>query len=268
MTLKTFLKTTMAVTTCVLLAACQTTGTTPAGKSDTASTTAAGIDAALERAAVSAAAAGDKGQSLSYLEKIYKRNSADPVTATNYAAALRGAEYLNQAALVLQPFANDKKAPAAAKTEYAAVQLALGNNKEAEEYAQKAVVQDQSDFRAYHYLGIALDAQGMHKEAERAFRKALGMWQGDPIPVMNNLALNLASQDFLDEAAAILEKAQGIAPDRIEVERNLRIVRTLQQSARHAPKPTSKPSGKPGVKPAAPAEAAPVAPVEKKPVAN
>jgi Flp pilus assembly protein TadD len=67
---------------------------------------------------------------------------------------------------------------------------------------------------------------------------------------MNNLALNLASQDFLDEAVAILEKAQTIAPDRIEVERNLRIVRTLQQSARHAPKPVAKPAAasKPAVK--------------------
>ncbi|MBP7721604.1 MAG: tetratricopeptide repeat protein [Alphaproteobacteria bacterium] len=244
---KTISKTAMMVSACALLAACQTTGSsTAAGHAASDGS----VDAALERAAAASSASGDKRQSLSILEKLYKRNSEDPQVAIDYAAALREAEYLNQAAMVLAPFANDKKGPPAAKTEYAAIQLALGNNKSAEEYALKAVTQDQNDYRAYHYLGIALDSQGMHKEAERAFRKALDMWQGDPIPVMNNLALNLASQDFLDEAVAILEKAQTIAPDRIEVERNLRIVRTLQQSARHAPKPVAKPaaSSKPAVK--------------------
>lgn len=259
MTLKTILKTTVTFSACVVLAACQTTGTTPAGKD--ASNNAA-IDSALNRAAASAAASGEKGQSLAYLEKIYKRNSEDPVAAINYAAALRDAEYLNQASMVLAPFANDKKGPAAAKTEYAAIQLALGNNKPAEQYAQKAVLQDEGDYRAFHYLGIALDAQGMHKEAERAFRKALDMWEGDPIPVMNNLALNLAAQEQLDEATTILEKAQAMAPDRVEIERNLRIVRTLQQSTRHAPKPPIKPAAKPAVA----AKAAPVDDVKKEPV--
>ena len=90
-----------------------------------------------------------------------------------------------------------------------------------------------------------MDAQGKHPEAERAFRKALDYWQGDPTTVMNNLALNLASQEFLDEAIEILNKAKAISPDRIEVERNLRIVMALQQSSGHrsAPKPKKKPDG-------------------------
>lgn len=273
MTMKTLLKTTVAVSACLVLAACKTTGSTPSKTGAAASN--ASIDAALERAAANANASGEKSQSLGYLEKIYKRNSADPLAAINYAAALREAEYLNEAQLVLAPFANDKKGPPAAKTEYAAIQLALGNDKSAEEYAQRAVVQDPNDFRAFNYLGIALEAQGMHKEAERAFRKALDMWQGDPIPVMNNLALNLASQEYLDEAAAILEKAQAIAPERIEVERNLRIVRTLQQSAAHAPKPVTKPVVPEAkeekvapAKDASAAGAAPVAVVEKAPAAG
>jgi Flp pilus assembly protein TadD len=271
-TSKTILKTTVAVSACLILAACKTTGSTPAKTADGGPSNAS-IDAALERAASNASASGQTNQSLGYLEKIYKRNSADPQAAINYAAALREAEYLNQAAMVLAPFANDKKGPPAAKTEYAAIQLALGNGKSAEEYAQKAVIQDPNDYRAFNYLGIALEDQGKHKEAERSFRKALDMWQGDPIPVMNNLALNLASQEYLDEAASILEKAQSIAPDRIEVERNLRIVRTLQQSAAHAPKPTTKPqrdevTQEPPAKEAKAATSAPVDTVEKAPVTN
>lgn len=232
-----FLKLVLAVSASAMLAACQTAGTSAKKLGDDAA-----IDSALEKAAASSYAQGERGQSLGYLEKIYARNSQDPTAAINYAAGLREAEYYNKASLILSPFASSDKSPAAAKTEFAAIQLALGNNKSAEQYAQKAVIQNPQDFQAFHYLGIALDSQGMHKEAERAFRKALDMWQGDPIPVMNNLALNLASQEYLEEAIVILEKAQSIAPDRIEVERNLRIVRTLLQSSRHAPKPTVKPA--------------------------
>ena len=130
------------------------------------------IDSALERAAVSAAASGETSQSMSYVEKLYKRNSSDPDAAIAYAKALREADYLSRAALVLEPFAKDSKGPVQAKTEYAALQLAQGNYEAAEEYAKKAVLQDEKNHEAYHYLGIALDAQAMHPEAERAFRKA------------------------------------------------------------------------------------------------
>ena len=103
-------------------------------------------------------------------------------------------------------------------------------------------MQDSNDARAYHYLGIALDAQGKHPEAEKAFRKGLDMWQGDPTPIMNNLALNLSSQGYLDEASEILEKARAVSPNRLEVERNLRIITALRQSENPTtPKPRKKP---------------------------
>ena len=143
---------------------------------------------------------------------------------------MRKAKEYERAAIVLDPFANNPDMPSVAKTEFAAIQLALGNNKKAEQFAQKAVLQNPSDFRAYHYLGIALDAEGRHPEGERALRKGLAIWQGDPIPIMNNLALNLTAQNNLEEALQILEKAKSIAPNRIEVERNLRIVRALKET--------------------------------------
>ncbi len=46
---------------------------------------------------------------------------------------------------------------------------------------------------------------------------------------MNNLALNLATQGFIDEAIEVLERAKALSPDRIEIERNLRIIRTLNE---------------------------------------
>lgn len=225
---------------CAMLAACQTTGTAPTGEP---ATRASKIDTALQNAAYSAAAHGERHQSLGYLEKIYKRNSLDPVAAANYGAALRDEGYIDRAATVLGAFADDPNAPAIIKTEYAGTQLALGNYEKAEKYAQKAVLQNDQDGKAYHYLGIALDAQGMHKEAERAFRLALDHWQGDPTSIMNNLALNLTSQGYLEEAIEIIRKAQAVSPHKIEIERNLRIVTALLESkGGRAPRPTPKPA--------------------------
>jgi Flp pilus assembly protein TadD len=231
----------LSAAACLSLAACSTTGSTTGTSGDYDRE--AKIDSALDRAANSAALQGETNQSLGYLERLYKRNSNDPVTATSYAKALREADYLNRASAVLAPFANAPEGPAEAKAEFSAIELAMGNHKSAERYAQQAVLMDDTNFKAYQYLGIALESQGNHPAAEKAFRKSLELWQGDPTSIMNNLALNLAAQGFLDEASEILQKAKTISPDRIEIERNLRIVTALQQSESrsYTPKPQSKP---------------------------
>lgn len=237
-----FKKIALSSAACVLLAACQTTGQGVGNTSTPPASNATGIDAAIERATLNAAKKSGKTGSLSYLEKTYKRKSDNPKIATDYARALRENDYLSRAELVLAPFANSDESPADAKSEYAAIQLAQGNYTVAERYAQKAILQDNEHYEGYHHLGIALDAQGSHKEAERAFRKGLDHWQGDPTTIMNNLALNLASQNYLEEAVEILRKAQSVSPERREIERNLRIVTALQQSTGiRAPKPSPKP---------------------------
>ena len=241
----TLLRNGLTMTTCVILAACAGTGTTGPNATDTSGK----IDAALRKAADETSASGAQGENLGYVEKMYKRDPAKAENAIRYAVALREADAANKAAIVLAPFADDPKSPVEAKQEFAAIQLALGNNQKAEKYAQKAVLQNPDDAKAFHFLGIALDAQGKHPEAERAFRKALDMWEGDPVPIMNNLALNLSSQGFLDEASEILTKAKTIAPGRIEIERNLRIVNTLRQSENPTtPKPLKRPKASEDVK--------------------
>ncbi len=220
------------------LAACQTASSVDAETVRTSK-----IDSVLERAASNAASRGETSSSLAILEKMYKRNSSDPAAAMRYARALREADYLNRSAMVLSPYAHDEKSSVEIKTEFTAIQLALGHYKAAEEFAQKAIIQDPESYQAFHHLGIALDAQGMHKEAERAFRKGLDYWQGDPTSIMNNLALNLTAQGFLDEASEILQKAAALSPEREEIERNLRIITALQQTGARitAPKPDKKP---------------------------
>jgi len=184
----------------------------------------------------------DKGYSASDLKRIentYKSNTSDPKAAVNYARVLREFDYINRASIVLRPFAQDSESPAETKTEFAAIQLANGNYAEAEEFAQKAIDQEPANYDAYHYLGIALDAQGDHAAAETAFRSGLDNWQGDATPIMNNLALNLASQGYFTEAVTLLEKAVTISPDRLELMRNLRIVQTLKETSKEKTRPSA-----------------------------
>ena len=212
----------------VALSACQTTGDRMADSKQKISTEER-IDAAIEKAAISASKSGSTSARLLALEKQYKRNSTSPPHALAYARGLRHAGYLNRASIILEPYAKDENAVAGAKTEMSMIALGLGNYDLAEKYAQQAVIQDPTDHYAFQNLGIALDAKEMHPEAERAFRKGLEHWEGDPTTIMNNLALNLATQGFIEEAIEVLERAKALSPDRIEIERNLRIIRTLNE---------------------------------------
>lgn len=213
----------VCVTALVALSACQPATTKNYNSED------AQINNVLERAANKAAMTGQERENLVFLEKLYTRNSKDVKVAMRYAAGLRDAGRLVRAALVLAPFAEQpEEEDIAAVIEYASVLAEMGEYLKAEEYARMAVMIDPEASQGYHILGIALDAQGHHKQGEVALRRALDVWEGDPSLVMNNLGLNLAAQGHLDEAIDTLRKAKVLAPNRIEIERNIRIVSALQ----------------------------------------
>ncbi len=211
------------------LTACQTTNFFGTPTAEKPSNVSQRIDTAIEKAAIDASQKGSMTGALIALEKQYKRNSDDPATALAYARGLRQANHLNRASMVLSNFAQTEETYPGIKTEMSMIELGLGNYNSAEKYAKEAVAQNPEDYHAYQNLGITLDAKEMHPEAERAFRKGLEHWQGNPTTIMNNLALNLATQGFIDEAIEILERAKSLSPDRIEIERNLRIIRTLNE---------------------------------------
>lgn len=175
--------------------------------------------------------------SLPAAEKAYKNNPDNVNNAIRYSRALRNAGRLSRASIVITSFAKDDRKPnAAAKTEYAAVQIGLGNYDAAAEAARKSLSMNDKSWQTYHLLGIALDAKGDNANAEKALRKALELAPPEQqTAILNNLGLNLATQGFLDEAAETLRKALATAPDRAEVERNLRIVSALRQSGGRAP---------------------------------
>ena len=203
---------------------------------------------------------GDRRENLNTVAAIYKRNPKDEFAAGRYAKALRESGDLKKAESVLTPFLKGKSPSTLTYTEMGAMELETGDLKAAENYARKAIKVDNNNYRAWHVLGISLDAQQNHVEAETAFRKALSLWQGDSIPVMNNLALNLAAQGYTDKALNLLYDAKNKDPSRVEIERNIRIIRTLNE-----PSAYSITARGDDAKKAVPPSAAPATPAKKTP---
>ena len=231
--MKKLTTTLVLATAMVQLSACQTASSTQPDVSKSSGEVSERIDAALEKAILNASQNGSSSANLTAnviaLEKQYKRNSTDPEVALAYAGGLRRVNLHDRAYMVLSPFTKTNTPHPDVNTEMSMIALGLGNYDSAEKHAQAAVIENPEDYQAYQNLGIALDAKEMHPEAERAFRKGLEHWKGNPTTIMNNLALNLATQGFVDEAIEVLERAQTISPGRVEIERNLRIIRTLNE---------------------------------------
>lgn len=193
----------------------------------------------LATAAADAMAAGKTQEALVSYEKLYQRDGRNPDIAVNYAQLLRRSGKPAEAARILAPFAEGKRKDSARaplpmlKNEYAAALIETGKFDKAQEML-RSVLEDpaQNEFHpdAGNLTGIALDAQGHHKEAEKMFRRALDGWKGDPTSVMNNLSLNLASQGMFDEALTTLRRAQLMAPHKTEIARNIQIVSDLRDA--------------------------------------
>ncbi|MEM9469900.1 MAG: tetratricopeptide repeat protein [Pseudomonadota bacterium] len=198
------------------------------------------IDRAIQRALAEAETAQER---LSILSQMHARDPDNHDLALQYAIALREDEQINAARRVLDGFTSGENKTAEALTEMAITNIALGDFAGAEENAANALELSPRNGRAFLAMGTAQDAQGNHEKAEESFRKGIDNWKGDPAPVLNNLALNLATQGRLDQAIETLQKAKEISPHRMEIERNLRIISTLRETAGPlAPKPSVKPT--------------------------
>ncbi|MBI3440772.1 MAG: tetratricopeptide repeat protein [Proteobacteria bacterium] len=239
----------MSLALLLVVAGCKTTSTPVVG--DALDSLTGQHDAAEERlstAAETAIAEGKTEQALAFYEKLY----ADPHSislgtnhyrdydiALNYAQLLRKTGRAQQAAEVLSPFAETRygkikgDAEPIVLNEFAAIQIDLGEFKKAETILN-GVLEDNRTRKfyadAYNLMGIALDAQGQHKEAEQSLRQALSMWRGDPASVMNNLAVCLASQGLFDEAIVTLRQALIMSPRKQEIAHNIQLVSELRQS--------------------------------------
>lgn len=177
---------------------------------------------------------GDVRDDLDTIAAQYKSNKTNPMLAARYGKALREAGQLKAAKSTLTPLSESKQVATLANTELSAIYLSEADFGRAESFARKAIKADAKNYRAWRNLGNALDAQEKYKDGESAFRKALELWAtDDKVPIMNNLALNLAAQGYTDQALTMLYDAQKIDPDRAEIERNIRIIRTLNEPAEY-----------------------------------
>lgn len=198
------------------------------------------IDKAMEKALQQSEASGNTQETLTLLAQIQNRAPDDPKLAARYAYALREDEQIKKAIQVLTPFSSGKNKDIDAVTENAMAHLSLGDFKTAEKLASEGIKMDEKNARAYLALGTAQDAQGNHQEAEISFREGIKYWSGNSAPILNNLALNLASQGHLEEALSLIKKAQVEAPNNIELERNKRIISTLLETSGPRPPPPKK----------------------------
>lgn len=194
----------------------------------------------LSTAAQNAIAEGKTGEALEHYKDLYDDRSTDPDVALNYAQLLRKSGNAEKALDVLKPLITygihdemrDKVDPVLIN-EYAAAQIETGHFDDAKTLLDR-VLEDNTNTGAradaYNLLGIALDAEGHHSEAEPAYREALDGWKGDPTSVLNNLGLCLAAQGRFDESLMTLRQALVRASHKTEVARNIQMVTDLRNS--------------------------------------
>jgi Flp pilus assembly protein TadD len=237
----------------LIVTGCKAADTPLAGKAlDSLAGKSAATEERLSTAAANAIAEGKTDEALALYERLYTRNSAGfsapggpfQEIALNYAQLLRKTGKAQRALAVLSPFLEVRHGHTEIKidtiilNEYAAINIELGNLEKAEEILNRVLADEKAKrFHgdAYNLLGIALDAQGKHKEAEQLFRKSLTLWKGEETSVMNNLAVCLASQGRFDESLMLLNQALVMAPEKQEIARNSQMVKDLRESI--VPKP-------------------------------
>lgn len=192
----------------------------------------------LTTAAAEAIAAGKTEEALQHYQKLWRNDKRDSSHALNYAQLLRRSGSSEEALNVLEPFAkkalgNKTSVSPLLLNEYAAILIEHGKLAESRKVidlvlAEEAYANSHAD--AMNLLGISLDAQGRHKEAETMFRLALEGWHGNPTTVMNNLAICLANQAMFDESLTTLRQALVMAPDKQEIARNIQLVSDLRDN--------------------------------------
>ncbi len=194
-------------------------------------------EARLSTSAQNAILAGKTKEALALYTKLYKENNTANVVL-NYAQLLRKTGKTTEALTILKPFVinGDGSIKDDAKpvmiNEYAAANIEIGHYHAAEMALQEVFKSTNANgfyADAYDLHGVALDAQGWHKEAEKDFKNALKIWKGDPTAVMNNLGLCLAAQGRFDESLTWLRQALVKAPHNTEIARNIDMVSKLRK---------------------------------------
>lgn len=209
----------------LLMAACAE-GLAPADDN----TIAAALEPSLRSAARSAEAANDWKTAAQHWANLHQRRPADREATLALARALRCSGAPDQAADLMQAelgkAGRDPKLLAELGKDYlAAERLGLATRA-----LEEAVAKTPNDWENLSALGVALDTQARHDEAQAAYAKALALAPDHPV-VLNNLALSQAQSGHLDEAIATLRLAMEQPSAGAQLRQNLALLLALKGDA-------------------------------------
>jgi len=199
----------------------------------------------LSTEAQTAITEGRSKEALATYERKFKNSAVlDDQTLINYSQLLRNDGKPRTAMKIISKYALDDNGNIKTNhtpvllNELAANKIENGEFKEAASIVSK-VLENESlgeiHADAYNLMGISLDAQGKHSEAEVNFRMALNEWKGSATSVKNNLAVCLASQGKFDEALILLRQALIESPEKDEISKNIELINSIRESL--IPKP-------------------------------
>lgn len=201
------------------------------GDGDAASTRSiAVVDASAHAAALAAEAGHDYQAAAGSWTNLYQRHPDDPSIALNLARNLRYAGQMQPAIDVASGFMERHGASAPLLTELGKDYLAADRLGLAVRTLRQAVDAAPKDWNAASALGVALDYQGNHGEAQQTYQRALALSPDNP-QLLNNLGLSQAEGGQLTEAEATLQQAADQPKATTQVRQNLALVKALSGDA-------------------------------------
>src|SRR4051812_45103167 len=178
-------------------------------------------------AMASAAGTDDSRRASDAWAERYRTNPADPVTAINYAQALRAHGQRSQAVAVLEQASIQHPKNMELLGAYGRALADVGNYQQALDVLNRAHTPERPDWRILSVQGAVLDQMGRHDEAQRYYATALKIVPDEP-SVLSNLGLSYALSKDLVRAELTLRKAVSRPGAEPRVRQNLALVVGLQ----------------------------------------
>jgi Flp pilus assembly protein TadD len=187
-------------------------------------------DAVIDDMARSAALAADRTRDFEAAagnwNMLYQRHPDDPDLALSLARDLRLGGHAQPAIDVAAPFVERHGPAPAMLAELGKDYLAADRLGLAERTLRQAADAAPSDWQVLSALGVAVDYQGNHAQAQEAYERALAVSPNNPV-LLNNLGLSQAQSGHLAEAQATLRRAVDQPAATAQVRQNLALIEAL-----------------------------------------
>jgi Flp pilus assembly protein TadD len=184
------------------------------------------IDDMARSAAQAADATNDFEAAAGNWNILFQRHPDDPSLALRLARDLRYGGHLQQAIDVSAPFIERHGPSADMSAELGKDYLAANRLGLAERTLRQAADIAPADWRILSALGVAIDYQGRHTEAEEAYARALTLSPDNPV-LLNNLGLSQAQNGQLSQALSTLRRAVDQPAATAQVRQNLALIEAL-----------------------------------------